>query len=269
MNLGWYVVILMLLMGTGIVTAIILGVTKKARPQQYLPTDLVSKTLVLNENTNRDRWRTISKRVKHKSVERVPAVSPTTIDMLGEYERGTLAYRSDMRPEQLARYMTHYRSWKRMSRNNMDRCLILEDDTNLGPDNVRDVEKVIKDLDTMEPDWDVLVFSCPHPQKLSMVTPRIGRGEDGNFTLGAYLLRHKGAVKLCHGALPANDTVENHFSGVKDLKWFIAGGILKARPRKVEVKSAFKTSSSARKKKKGEVDWKQVQRRKKTVESSE
>lgn len=72
-------------------------------------------------------------------------------------------YRADMTDAEIGCYLSHYRIYERICRDNLDIALILEDDVAVSPDLPAILESLAKDPD---PPWSVMRLQSPLPRIL-------------------------------------------------------------------------------------------------------
>ncbi len=103
-----------------------------------------------------------------------------------------------LRPGEIGCYLSHYRLWEKMARENISQALILEDDAEFAPDFFAAVSEII----SCEWEWEFVNLSAIRPPKIRKTLRRVGDNRKfglssrSGSTLAAYLLTLSGAKKL-------------------------------------------------------------------------
>lgn len=179
---------------------------------------LFSSTLVINLDRDKERWESVQKQCEKISTNpiRIPAVYGAKLSDNERREQTTHFCYNFCTASMIGCWLSHKKCWEYIVENNIDRCLILEDDAIFIDDFSSKLEKVMKDVPS---DWDVLllgtVLSCS-PNNCGMLSkiadflkslyirPSISKEKITDniyrpsvFTgTQAYLITKEGAIKL-------------------------------------------------------------------------
>jgi len=114
-------------------------------------------------------------------------------------------------------YDSHMRAWQEIARSDRT-TLVLEDDADLAysADLLQHVNAALRDVSTLDPNWDLLYIGYDQAAKVRRVDRQsVGLMPNKEpFWMGgwAYILRPEGAQRLVLGATPVRDAVDAYMS---------------------------------------------------------
>lgn len=108
-------------------------------------------------------------------------------------------------------YLSHRSVWLKIAEGEDEFALVLEDDANFGPQNVKQVKKLVEEVREFDHHWGVLIIGQQTKQGLrDRKAPKGMFVPSPSFGLHAYVLSKRGAVALLSGSLPIKDSVDIH-----------------------------------------------------------
>ena len=116
-----------------------------------------------------------------------------------------LNYGREMHPNEIGCALSHYYIWELIVNNNIDECLVIEDDMSLNSDIIQLINSCIKWLPR---DWNIVNFAhdIAKPINISKIHSNqnyhLCRFDSTVARTGVYMINKEGAALLCKHAIP-------------------------------------------------------------------
>lgn len=189
---------------------------------------LIKKTYVINLKNRKDKWENIKNDFKNTGLKlnRWEAIYGNNLsdDKIEQVTSNVCNYLCS--PNIIGRWLSHYKLWEHVVKNEEDRVLILEDDA-YPAKNFK--KKLIKFWDHIPADWDVVFLGCYGTCRVDTEAEtfyKITYGRDNKnidkhvikpgFPTGfhGYIISYEGAKKLINHPLfkKINESIDTHFA---------------------------------------------------------
>ena len=124
--------------------------------------EYIDNVYVINMDESKDRLQNMSDQINiiGKPFIRIPAIVGKNLNLEDIKNNTNFFCRNFCSLSMIGIFMSHYKTWQTVLKNNDKYALIMEDDCELIPDFQKEVKKVLDELFTVDPDFDFLYLSC-------------------------------------------------------------------------------------------------------------
>ena len=179
------------------------------------------KIFVINLDKSIDRWNRLNPLLKDLGIEH-ERISGVLGAALPDSEKQTLVdhdqYNNFMSIKAdngtIGCYMSHIKVWKEFLKSGYKYAIVMEDDINFTPGELK---TVIDDLKNTDRDWDIVSLNLAHDgwpvfvDEIGNTGKNLVRYRRRVSLTGCYMLTRSGAVKLLKKALPIKMPVDYYF----------------------------------------------------------
>jgi len=168
-----------------------------------------------------DRWNDSVKRLKPLGIQLIkyPGVVGSQLDLDNLKQENILS--SDLRKGEVGCYLSHVGIWKICVEKKLPYVLILEDDADIKKEHVKDINKSLKELNSVCPDWDIFFLSRSKVKE--PIISKIGKHlalPKPSYGAFAYALSFRGACSLLEKSLPICQPLDVYLYTLNHLKIF-------------------------------------------------